>query len=119
MTGYQSKKAASRASEVAFESLNPEQYAHLTTADEVLYYGECWINILHKMQSMRLFGETHTLSQTTLDLARDRYVASLQKFWQQTGKTPIERAEEDFAKMQDDIEREIAQLLDEDDARTV
>ena len=119
MTGYQSKKAASRASEVAFESLNSEQYAHLTTADEVLYYGECWINILHKMQPMRLFGDNNMLANAALDLARERYVASLQQFWQQTGKTPIDRAEEDFAKMQDDIEREIAQLLDEDDARTI
>lgn len=116
MTGYQSKKASSRASEVAFESLTEAQHEHLTTVDEVLYYGECWINILHKMQSMRLFGDTHTLSQATLDLARDRYVESLQRFWKQTGKTPVERAEEDFAAMQGDIEREIAQLLEEDDA---
>ena len=105
MTGFQSKKASSRASEVAFE--------HLTTVDEVLYYGECWINILHKMQSMRLFGDAHTLSQATLDLARERYVEALQRFWKQTGKTPVERAEENFAEMHGDIEREIAKLLED------
>jgi hypothetical protein len=94
-------------------TVDPEQYAHPTTADEVLYYGECWINMLSKMQPMRLFGDNNMLANAALDLARERYVESLQKFWQQTGKTPIERAEEDFAAMQNDIEREIAQLLEE------
>lgn len=113
MTGYQSKKASSRASEVAFESLTEAQHGHLTTVDEVLYYGECWINMLSKMQPMRLFGDNNMLANAVLDLARERYVASLQQFWQQTGKTPIERVEENFAEMQNDIEKEIAKLMEE------
>lgn len=98
---------------VAVESLTDAQHDHLTTADEVLYYGECWINMLSKMQPMRLFGDNNMLANAALDLARERYVASLQRFWQQTGKTPIERAEENFTEMQGDIEKEIAKLLEE------
>jgi hypothetical protein len=102
-----------KSSYVAVESLTEAQHKHLTTVDEVLYYGECWINMLSKMQPMRLFGDNNMLANAALDLARERYVESLQRFWKQTGKTPVERAEEDFAAMQGDIEREIAQLLEE------